>query len=708
MQCVTPGRPEICILLSAKRVGLRMDRGNMIKDASVRKLLVFFVAVWFLLVVLRLAFAVWQWESLSVASWDDICYAFYIGAKFDGRIAVALSLPMLLLLFLPGLRSRVSRWSRGIGLFYGVVFFLLFSLYLGDFGHFSYLGLRINAAFFDMARDLKTSAQMVWESYPVIPCALALLIAAYISCRMVRRFLSSFAPTRISGLRRVRNFLLCFIVLGLVGFGQISTNLFPLRWSHAYFSGNPNVTALALNPIQNIIDTYKSVKANDYDIEKVRRYYPAMASFLGVTHPDEAALNFERTVPERPLAESGRRPNVVLIIMESFSHHKSSFAPYGPDTTPETLALAKESAYFSSYFAPARTTARAIFSLFTGIPDINQSYQTSSRNPFVVNQRLILNEFKGYAKFYCLGGNASWANIRGFLEHNVDDLVILEEGAWKASNVDVWGISDLDLFRESHEVLEKAAAEGKPVFMAIQTAAFHKPFTIPKDHGSFKIEERSSEFLKKYGFVSLDEYNSFRFCDYALHEFMNLAKNSSYYKDTIFVITGDHGLTEHSPAAPEGYQELRLSAFHVPLIIHGPGVVPGEYAKSGTHLDVFPTIAGLLGIGYKNYTLGRDLFDPRFDGSRYAFVGRAAPAPLLLVDGDLCLYDNRDGEAKLLRYDAEDWRKNCAGEYPELFTRLDNVANGIFNTAKYMLYNNKRQSWPVTKGKEEAFRTVSQ
>ena len=127
----------------------------------------------------------------------------------------------------------------------------------------------------------------------------------------------------------------------------------------------------------------------------------------------------------------------------------------GRDTTPETLALAKESAYFSSYFAPARTTARAIFSLFTGIPDINQSYQTSSRNPFVVNHGLILNEFKGYAKFYCLGGNASWANIRGFLEHNVDDLVILEEGAWKASNVDVWGISDLDLFRESHEVLEK-------------------------------------------------------------------------------------------------------------------------------------------------------------------------------------------------------------------------------------------------------------
>lgn len=670
----------------------------MIKDTSVRKLLAFFVSIWFLLVIFRIIFAVWQWESLSSASWEDICQAFYIGVKFDGRIAVALSLPMLLLLFLPGLRSRVSGWSKGIALFYGVVFFFLFSIYIGDFGHFAYLGLRMNAAFFGMAKDLETSAKMVWESYPVIPCLLALLVAAYISCRLTRRFLSSFVPSRISGLRRVRNFLLCFILLGLAGFGQISTNLFPLRWSHAYFSGNPNITALALNPLQNVFDTYRSVKANDYNIEKVRRYYPVMASFLGVDHPDEATLNFERTVPGRPLPAGAQRPNVVLIIMESFSHHKSSFAPYGPDTTPETVALAKESAYFNTYFAPARTTARAIFSLFTGIPDINQSYQTSSRNPFVVNQRLILNEFKEYSKFYCLGGNASWANIRGFLEYNVEGLKLLEEGSWKAPNVDVWGISDLDLFKESHEVLEKAAAEGKPVFMAIQTAAFHKPFTIPDDRGSFKVEERSPEFLKKYGFVSLDEYNSFRFCDYALSEFMRLAKNSSYYKNTIFVITGDHGLTEHSPSAPEGYQELRLSAFHVPLIIHGPGAPVGVYAKSGTHLDVFPTIAGLVGIGYKNYTLGRDLFDPRFDDSRYAFVGRAAPAPLLLVDGSLCLYDNRDGHAELLRYDSKDWKKNLAGEYPELFTRLDNLANGIFNTAKYMLYNNKRQALPGSGG----------
>jgi len=150
----------------------------MIKDSSVRKLLLFFVSVWFLLVLFRVIFAVWQWESLSSASWGELCQGFYIGVKFDGRIAVALSLPMLVLLFLPGLRTRVSRFSRGIALVYAVIFFLVFSIYLGDFGHFAYLGLRLNAAFFGMARDFGTSARMVWESYPVIPGLLALVLAA--------------------------------------------------------------------------------------------------------------------------------------------------------------------------------------------------------------------------------------------------------------------------------------------------------------------------------------------------------------------------------------------------------------------------------------------------------------------------------------------------------------------------------------------------
>ena len=35
---------------------------------------------------------------------------------------------------------------------------------------------------------------------------------------------------------------------------------YPLRWSNAYFSKNAFISALALNPLQNLFDTYKFAK----------------------------------------------------------------------------------------------------------------------------------------------------------------------------------------------------------------------------------------------------------------------------------------------------------------------------------------------------------------------------------------------------------------------------------------------------------------
>ena len=120
------------------------------------------------------------------------------------------------------------------------------------------------------------------------------------------------------------------------------------------------------------------------------------------------------------------------------------------------------------------------------------------------------------------------------------DLHLLEESAWKAPNVDVWGISDLDLFRESIGVLD--ACE-KPFVAVIQTAGFHRPYTIPKDNAGFVVKDASPELIKNYGYANAEEYNSLRFSDHALGEFFRLASTQPWFKDTIFAIVGeDFGL----------------------------------------------------------------------------------------------------------------------------------------------------------------------
>ena len=83
-----------------------------------------------------------------------------------------------------------------------------------------------------------------------------------------------------------------------------------------------------------------------------------------------------------------------------------------------------------------------MFSIITGIPDVNEYFKTSSRDPYAADQHLIWDNFDDYTKIYMLGGNANWANIRGVISNNVSNVKIYEEGYWKSPRLDVWWASD--------------------------------------------------------------------------------------------------------------------------------------------------------------------------------------------------------------------------------------------------------------------------
>jgi hypothetical protein len=131
--------------------------------------------------------------------------------------------------------------------------------------------------------------------------------------------------------------------------------------------------------------------------------------------------------------------------------------------------MCKEGIFFNRAFSPAYGTARGVWATITGVPDVQQG-KTSSRNP-AVNQHTIINDFKGKEKLYFLGGSSSWANIRGLLTNNIEGLRLYEQGSYKAKEIDVWGISDKNLFLEANDAMAK---ETKPFFAVIQTADNHQ------------------------------------------------------------------------------------------------------------------------------------------------------------------------------------------------------------------------------------------
>ena len=101
----------------------------------------------------------------------------YIGIKFDLRLALILSLPVFLLTWLPRYNVLTSLAVRKLARLYIVVALLITLLfYIIDFGHYSYLGIRMNSTVLRFFEDLSISANMMWESYPVIQVTLAWLL----------------------------------------------------------------------------------------------------------------------------------------------------------------------------------------------------------------------------------------------------------------------------------------------------------------------------------------------------------------------------------------------------------------------------------------------------------------------------------------------------------------------------------------------------
>ena len=153
-----------------------------LKSRRLQYLLAITALFFSLMVVLRAVFY-FGFSPLSGDSdiaTDTILTAWGIGLRFDLRLALLLMLPLAALAYLPWLNLLRSSIARFVGHAYLLLALLLVVLtYILDFGHYAYLGDRLNVTALRFLEDTAISTQMVWESYPVIwitlgwlPCGL--------------------------------------------------------------------------------------------------------------------------------------------------------------------------------------------------------------------------------------------------------------------------------------------------------------------------------------------------------------------------------------------------------------------------------------------------------------------------------------------------------------------------------------------------------
>ncbi len=611
--------------------------------------------------------------------------SFWLGFRYDAKWIAIILLPIAIISVYPKFSPFYSERNKRLWSYYLAFTTLIVFFFFGaDFGNFSYNHTRINASALNFAEDPITSSKMLWQSYPMVWILSALVLTVFLMAKVFKRTHVQTLKRNVNtnAIYRKRWHAAAILFLGWSLYGIFS--LSPLKWKDAFQLNDNFKSYLALNPLQNFFTTLR-FRRPSFEDAKAKGYFPLIANFLQLDAQNIAEKDYSRLVlPNSKALES--RPNVVLIICESFSMYKSSMSGNPLNTTPYFKSMCDSGLFFDRCFTPTFGTARGVFGILTGTPDVQLS-EFSSRNPEAVNQHTIINDFTDYKKFYFLGGNSNFNNFEGLVK-NIDSIHLYQEGSYKSPVLNVWGISDKNLFLEAENVFSK---QDKPFFAIIQTADNHRPYTIPLEDTDFERRFVNEDTLMKYGFESEQEFQSFCYTDYCFKKLIEKGKKQPWFNNTIFVFVGDHGVEgEASQMYPEAWTSGRLSDEHVPMLFYAPQLItPQKRNEVVSQIDILPTLAGMLHMPYTNTTLGRDVLHSK-DKMNAAFIIHHDEGNIGVVTDDYYFVKN-------LRIKKEDLMPVKPGEVPltpaqkdSVINRLSQFTSAMYETAKWMLVNNKK------------------
>ncbi|HUE29421.1 MAG TPA: sulfatase, partial [Verrucomicrobiae bacterium] len=169
---------------------------------------------------------------------------------------------------------------------------------------------------------------------------------------------------------------------------------------------------------------------------------------------------------------------------------------------------------------------------------------------------------------------------------------------------------------------------------------------------------------------------------------------------TIVVLTADHGEEFQEHGRLKHRIHLYDELLHVPLVIAGPGIRPGRVAEQAQGIDLFPTVAALLGTAAPHGLPGHDLLaarpeTPAISETLYGLMPDGTTTPIVSL---------RTAEWKLIhapalgRYELYDLRRD-PGERED---RFGNAAEGAALAARLAEWETTAPAPPRAEGSDPA------
>jgi len=613
----------------------------------------------------RVGLALYSDASLTLGA---LLQVFLRGLWFDLAAAVFAVTPMVIWLAIAPTRLARTWLYRGVTLaaFFGAAFGLLV-LAVAEWLFWEEFGARFNFIAVDYLLYTQEVIGNIWESYPVgrILLMLALVAAAATALLARRLWHASGAPL---GLRRAVSVLIVQTVL----FGCALTFA---DSDQKVLSAQDSANELAGN---GLFDFFAAVRRNELSYE---RYYATLPPAEALATVRAAFPAAEWIAPqeggvERLVVAHGpeKKLNVVLVSVESLG--AEFLGAYGNPRglTPNLDALAKESLWFANTYATGNRTVRGLEALSVALPPTpGQSIVRRPNNDLLFSLGSVMEDH-GYGVLFAYGGYGYFDNMNAFFDAN--DYRSIDRRSIPSTTIEfenVWGVADEHLFE--HVLVEidreKAAQPERPVFVHIMTTSNHRPYTYPP--GRIDIPSGAG----RDGAV--------KYTDYALGRLIESARQRAWFKDTVFVITADHG------ANARGSSQIPVDKYRIPVFFYSPAhVAPRRVDRLMSQIDIAPTLLGLLDVAYYSKFLGHDLLHTPPSADR-AYVANFQTLGYLKGDQLLVLRPKR--KVDQFRFQGEQLRAE-AGVAPALKREgiaFYQVASDLF---RHGLYDDEEQKPP--------------
>ncbi len=589
--------------------------------------------------------------------------AFQVGLWFDISIAsYAMILPYLALTITYILKKDAEKLYKYVRWYSGAVILVSLIICAADVPYFKYYNSRLNIATIHL-KNLAQIGEFIFKEVKYYPFILVFILGLWGIGKLVRKLWNNAWKTeaRVTtgwqkwGATSMASFLLAY---GLFG-GPMPKKP---DMKSATFSNDGFLNQLSLNPVHTWFDSYFEF---DINVMSAKDAQKTVQHALGIEYNTDT---LESPITRlHDFKEPERKMNVVVILMESMSADRMGIYGSPDNLTPGLDKLAKNSMFFDQCYSSGIHTNCGIYSTLYGMPVMMLQHPmlngVSEQTHFTGLPVTLKNE--GYrTRFFCTHPK-TFDNLDIFLEKNGFDQICDQNNYPQADVANAWGVGDEALMGMAYHQLDSMSRSDteNPFFATVLTITTHPPYSLP---ANTKFKPKNTDPIKA----------TYEYADWAISSFIDSCATKPWYKNTVFVLLGDHGvnLTHYVNDVPLSYN-------HIPLIIHAPGIFEKPEIKHNiaSQSDVFPTVMGLLNVDYTQNTMGFDLFREK------------RPMAFFSQDQRLCAIDDRylyvarkSGRESLYEY-RSDPGTDLIERYPDIAENMKFFSCGHLKTARRMI-----------------------